>query len=88
MTDRIKVAGTALALAAALGALGLVTWGNGSAAAAAPAPAVQAAAQAAPAADRRPVDCTKQAWPYVAPECLSAPNGTPVRKVSRIVTAQ
>ena len=30
--------------------------------------------------------CARQAWPHVAPECLSAAAGTPSRKVSRTIT--
>lgn len=90
MIDKVKLAGLGATLAVALGGLG-VTWFEGSPAAAAPAAAVQAAAQPAQAAhaaaEKPAVDCTTQAWPYVARECLAAANGTPVRKVARTITA-
>lgn len=72
------------------------------ASAAAPSAVLAYAADPAPAArpvEARPTDavrdglrsapaesCAKQAWPYLAPECLSAAAGTPTRKVSRTIT--
>lgn len=32
--------------------------------------------------------CADQAWPYIAPECLTAAEGTPVRQVARTVTVE
>ena len=90
MLTKSKATGIAFAVAAA------TTWGlamlgafetGASAAELAPASraAVQAPAVAADASKPASPDCTKQAWPYVARECLAAADGTPVRQVSRTI---
>jgi hypothetical protein len=85
MITKSKAAGIAFAVAAA------TTWGlamvgafeTGAAAAEVAPPAARAAAQAS--ANQPAPDCTKQAWPYVARECLAAADGTPVRQVTRTI---
>ena len=89
MSTKLKIAGTAAALAAALGGFVLISAGESAPFAAAPA----ALAHSAPTApvDAKPqnqaagADCGKQAWPYVAPECLAATSGTQVRKAIRTI---
>lgn len=102
MSMNIKLIGIAISLTAALGGFGLLGAGESTPAVAAPAVLAHAAPAALDAkpAEARPVeaslgivqdkpaiDCTKQAWPYVARECLAAAEGTPVRKVTRTITA-
>ena len=85
MVTKSKAAGIAFAVAAAstwgLAMLGAFETG---AAAAELAPQTTRAAMQATANQPAP-DCTKQAWPYVARECLAAADGTPVRQVSRTI---
>ena len=87
MLTTFKLAGMAAALAGALVGFGLLGAGESTHAFAAPvaaaSPAAAADETARPAAEKR--DCAKQAWPYLAPECLAAAAGTPVRRVSRII---
>ncbi|NNM73035.1 hypothetical protein [Enterovirga aerilata] len=99
MSSKLKLAGMAAGFAATMAGIGLIGAGESTPAAAAPAAAAYAAPpQARPvesppavvtqeAAARPAVDCARQAWPYVARECLAAADGTPVRKVSRTITA-
>jgi hypothetical protein len=85
-----KLAGMAVSLALALGGFGLSGLGETAPAFAAPAiasPTQPAAVAALPVAEKPAADCAKQAWPYVARECLSAAQGTPVRNVTRTITA-
>ena len=91
MVTKSKATAVAFAVAAA------TTWGlamlgafETGAAAAELAPASRAAVQAPavaaePSAKPASPDCAKQAWPYVARECLAAADGTPVRQVSRTI---
>ncbi|MGA0596588.1 hypothetical protein [Enterovirga sp. CN4-39] len=90
MSTKLKMAGTAAALAAALGEFVLISAGESASVAAAPAalapaPSASLDAKPAPAHQAAAADCGKQAWPYVAPECLAAARGTPVRKAIRAI---
>jgi hypothetical protein len=102
MSMNIKLIGIAVSLTAALGGFGLLGAGESTRAVAAPAVVAHAAPAALDAKpvearpveaaigavqDKPAIDCTKQAWPYVARECLAAAEGTPVRKVTRTITA-
>jgi hypothetical protein len=90
MNTNSKLAGIAVSLALALGGFGLLGLGESTPAFAAPAvatPAQTAAVASSPVAEKPAADCAKQAWPYVARECLSAAQGTPVRNVTRTITA-
>ncbi len=83
-----KLAGIAVSLALALG--GFAALGLSETAPAFAAPAVASPAQptvVAAVAEKPAADCARQAWPYVARECLSAAQGTPVRNVTRTITA-
>ena len=102
MSLNIKLIGIAVSLTAALGGFGLLGAGESTPAVAAPAVVAYAtpSALSTKPADARPadastgtvqdkpaIDCTKQAWPYVPRECLAAAQGTPIRKVTRTITA-
>lgn len=81
MVTKSKAAGIAFAAAAA------ATWGLamvGAFETGAAASELKVVAQT-PAKEAAAPDCTKQAWPYVARECLAAADGTPVRQVSRTI---
>ena len=96
MVTKIRLVGIALTVAAGLGGFGVLSGGDAAPAMAAPGAAAQATVAAVPgpvpaatvqgATVQPTVDCAKQAWPYVARECLSAVDGTPARKVTRVVT--
>ena len=98
MVTQIRLIGITLAVAAGIGGFGFLSGGDSAPAMAAPAATAQPAIPAvsvsnpAPAASvqdtaaKPAVDCAKQAWPYVARECLSAVEGTPTRTVTRVVT--
>jgi hypothetical protein len=103
MLTTVKLIGIATTLTAGLAGFTLLGLGDSSPASASPAVSLAYAADPAPATkpvEARPTEavrdgvrsapsdsCAKQVWPYVAPECLSAAAGTPVRKVSRTITA-
>ena len=86
MVGEFRIFGGAVALAAALGGFGLLLAGDGMPAVAAPVSAPPTPAVMAAMTEKPAVDCTRQAWPYVARECLSAAEGTPTRKVARTIT--
>jgi hypothetical protein len=88
MNTTSKLVGIALAAAVAVGGFGILGAGESTPAFAAPAVATPAQPSAAVQAtvEKPAADCAKEAWPYVARECLAAADGTPVRKVSRTIT--
>ena len=103
MRTTFKLIGIAATLTAGLAGFTLLGVGESTTASAAPAATLAYAADPAPTSkpvEALPAEsaregvrnapansCAKQAWPYVAPECLSAAAGTPVRKVTRTIAA-